>query len=288
MILLTGTTSSVGRALLNNLLNQDDNVHFRVVTRNLEIYPYASFEKVQGDPSQPESLASALRDATALFIDPRATGDAVGDLVDLARRQGVRRLVTLSEFRGDDLSVQTPCDSGDRIAEAEDAVVASGLEWVILRVGFLASDTMRMWAGQIRSGDVVRGAFAEWSAAPIHEIDIAAVVARALLTDGLLGQKLALTGPQMLTQHEMVAAIGEAIGRPLYFQEILPEDARQDMIGCGLDVGFVDALLTAQAREVGRPTTATEEVERVLGRPAKTYARWAAHHRPNFHDPALA
>jgi uncharacterized protein YbjT (DUF2867 family) len=143
--------------------------------------------------------------------------------------------------------------------------VASGLEWVILQTGFPATTTRAMWVGQLRAGDVVRGSFAEWRAAPVHEINVAAVVARALLTDGLLGQTIVLTGPHSLTQPEMVAAIAAAMGRSLRFRELPPDAAREDMIVRGFDPGFVDALLAAQAEKADRRRSSPSSRVRRLG-----------------------
>ncbi|MEU7434781.1 hypothetical protein AB0B07_28700 [Streptomyces sioyaensis] len=40
------------------------------------------------------------------------------------------------------------------------------------------------WAGQLRTGDVVRGAYGAVPMALVHEVDIAAVAVRALADDG--------------------------------------------------------------------------------------------------------
>ena len=61
-----------------------------------------------------------------------------------------------------------------------------------------------MWAPQIKAGDVVSGPYAAASTAPIVDRDISAVAVHALLTDELLGQKIPLTGPQALTNTELV------------------------------------------------------------------------------------
>ena len=82
----------------------------------------------------------------------------------------------------------------------------------------------------------------------------------------------------------MVAIIGEAIGRPLRFQEISPEAARQGMVQYGLPEPFVQALMARYATEVSQPAPVTGEVERVLGRPARTYAEWVADHATAFQN----
>jgi hypothetical protein len=46
----------------------------------------------------------------------------------------------------------------------------------------------------------------------------------------------------------------------------------------------VEALLARYARGVGQPAPVSGEVERILGRPARTYARWAADHAAAFRN----
>ena len=118
----------------------------------------ASVRVAEGDPSKPETIAPALAGATALFLHPRAVGDAAGDLVALATGElGVRRVVTLAVANvDDDLADQLSRYRGDRNKEAEDAAASSGLEGTSLRPSSFAINTLHAWADQIRAGDLVR------------------------------------------------------------------------------------------------------------------------------------
>jgi uncharacterized protein YbjT (DUF2867 family) len=69
---------------------------------------------------------------------------------------------------------------------------------------------------------------------PVHERDVAAVAVRALTGSGHDGAKHVLTGPEMLIKAEQVRAIGEAIGRPLRFEEGTAEEAREEWVAAGL------------------------------------------------------
>ena len=285
MILVTGASGTIGRPLIDVLVHEGAEV--RAVTRDPRAADLPSgVEVVEGDPSRPETIAPFLEGVTALFLHPRAVGLAAGELLALARERGVKRVVTLSATNVDDnLDEQPSRYRGDRNKEVEDAAVASGLEWVSLRASFFASNTFLAWGAQIRAGDVVRGPYASFAEAPIHERDLAAVAARALLTDALVarrGRRLELTGPQSLTHQQMVSTIGEVIGRPLRYQEIPPEVAKQGMVARGFPEPFVQALMARYAKEVGQPAPLSGEVEKALGRPARTYAQWVAYHAAAF------
>src|SRR5262249_56129399 len=95
-------------------------------------------------------------------------------------------------------------------ALVERAIEESGACWTFLRPTGFASNTL-MWAGQIRSGDVVRWPFGAAARALIDERDIAAVAVRALTGDGHEGARYSLSGPAVLTQAQQLAPPGPAI-----------------------------------------------------------------------------
>jgi len=84
----------------------------------------------------------------------------------------------------------------------------------------------------------------------------------------------------------VTGATGEAIGRPLRFQEVPPEVAKQGVVKYGLPEALESGFLTMQAGTYGQPGLATGEVEKILGRPALTFAEWAAEHAADFGGPA--
>ncbi|TDE59654.1 NAD-dependent epimerase/dehydratase family protein [Nonomuraea mesophila] len=284
MILVTGATGTIGRPLAGLLAAEG--VKVRAVTRDPDAAGLpGGVEVVAGDPGRPSTLAPALEGVSQVFLHPRAVGLAAAQVLALAKERGVRRVVVLSAINVDDPFEEQPSRvNGDRNKEVEDAAIASGLEWVSLRAGAFAVNTLLAWGGQIRAGDVVRGPYASFSEAPIHEQDLAAVGARALLSDDLVGRKLDLTGPQSLTHAELITVVGEVLGKPLRFQEIPAEAVRHAMVGQGLAEPFVVALLARYARGAGRPARVTGEVESILGRPARTWADWVTDHAGAFQN----
>ncbi|WP_067472487.1 NAD(P)H-binding protein [Actinomadura hibisca] len=288
MILVTGATGTVGRPLVDLLLAHGAKV--RAVTRapSAAALPDA-VQVVEGDPALADD---ALDEVTALLLnpralgrsaDPQAVGTAAARLLDLARDRGATRVVTLSALNVDHDAAEQPSRlRGEYNKEVEAAAVASGLAWTALRSGYYAVNTITSWAAQIRAGDVVRGAHAGSTWAPLHERDLAAVAAHALLTDDLAGRRPVLTGPRSLTQPQMVAQIGAAIGRPLRFQEVPPEAAEQGMLRSGMPEALARGFLTLQARSYLQHDLVTGEVEQILGRPGLTFAQWADEHADAF------
>jgi uncharacterized protein YbjT (DUF2867 family) len=274
-IVVTGATGNVGRPLVSELAAAGARV--RAVTRTPE---------TAGFPDGVEAVSSAadaIAGASAVFLNSRALGDSLADVVALARLGGVSKLVALSAINADDAFSRQPSRfRGDRNYEVQQLAVDSGLAWVSLRPAVFASNFVGMWSAQILAGDVVGGPYAAASAAPIVETDIAAVAAQALLTDDFVGQQIPLTGPQALTNTELVEIIGTVLGRPLRYLEVPPDVVRQRFIGLGLGAEFADAYTAMLAETVDKPALVTREVEKITGRPATTFAQWVSDHRNLF------
>ncbi|SEH03166.1 Uncharacterized conserved protein YbjT, contains NAD(P)-binding and DUF2867 domains [Nonomuraea solani] len=278
MILITGANGVVGRQVMNLLLREGTAV--AAVTRGHgEARLPEGVKAVGGDLFQPQWLEAALEGVEAIQISPRATGPGLGDLLELAVKQGVRRAVLLSAT-----TVEYPAGEARFAAQfklAEDLVTGSGLDWTVLRLADFAANALA-WAPQIKAGDVVRGAYGQALTSPIHETDIAAVAVQALRTGGHTGATYTLTGPGPLDQFEKVRLIGAAIGRELSFQELPPEQVRQGMLAQGLPEEVPARLLGSLADYAQRPGPTTGTVEDLLGRPALTFADWARDNAPAF------
>jgi uncharacterized protein YbjT (DUF2867 family) len=274
-ILVTGATGNVGRPLVAQLARAGAAV--RAVTRDPQTARFP--DGVQAVPS----AAAGLDDASAVFLNSRALGDELASVVKAARRAGVSRLVALSAINvDDDFSRQPSRFRGDRNKEAEELAVDSGLEWVSLRPTVFVSNFFGMWASQIGAGDVVAGPFARASTAPIADRDVSAVAAHALLTDELVGRRIPLTGPQALTNTELVEVIGGVLGRQLSYHEIPPKQLRKRFVAMGFPAAFADAYIAMLAATVDTPTLVTHEVEKILGRPAGSFADAVSANRDRF------
>jgi uncharacterized protein YbjT (DUF2867 family) len=276
-IVVTGATGNVGRPLVTQLV--DAGAKVRAVSRR----PQSA--GLPADVEVVESASEAVAGASAVFLNSRALGDELAAVVDQARREGVSRLVALSAINADDdFSRQPSRFRGDRNKEVEQLAVDSGLQWVSLRPSAFVTNFAGMWSAQIRAGDIVRGPYGTASSALIVESDIAEVAARALLTDDLVGQKIPLTGPQSLTNIELVEIIGLVLGRPLQYQEVPDELVRQRFVGLGFPPEFGDAYIAMLATTIDEPAVVADGVQQILGRPAQSFEQWVVEHKSIFTD----
>jgi uncharacterized protein YbjT (DUF2867 family) len=277
-IVVTGATGNVGRPLVAELAAGGARVRAVTRTPNTAGFP-EGVEVVR-------STTDALPGASAVFLNSRALGpeiEALTAVIDQARDAGVTKLVALSAINADDdFSRQPSRFRGDRNKEIEQLAVDSGLNWVSLRPTVFATNFAGMWSAQLRAGDVVAGPYADASSAPIVDSDISAVAARALLTEEFVGERIPLTGPQSFANSELVAVIGAVLDRPLQYHEIPADAVRQRFVGMGFTAEFADAYLAMQAETVDKPALVTHDVEKILGRPALTFAEFVSQRRDLF------
>ncbi|HTX97391.1 MAG TPA: NAD(P)H-binding protein [Mycobacterium sp.] len=274
-IVVTGATGNVGRPLVAELVAAGARV--RAITRRPQQAGLPPGVEVA------DSATEALAGASSVFLNSRALGPQLEQVVSECARVGVRKLVALSAINADDdFSRQPSRCRGDRNKEVEQLAVDSGLAWVSLRPSVFATNFAGMWAAQIRTGDVVNGPYAAASVAPIVETDISEVAARALLTDDFVGQRIPLTGPQAFTNSELVEVIGAVLGRPLQYREIPDVAVRQRFTSLGFSADFPDAYMAMLAATVGTPALVTHDAEKILGRPALPFAQWVSRHRDVF------
>ncbi|MEU1689457.1 NAD(P)H-binding protein [Micromonospora sp. NPDC005707] len=278
MILVTGATGNVGRRVVERLAVAGHGV--RAVTRdpsraNLP----AGVEVVAADLADPETVRPHLDGVRAVFliwpfVDPAATAQLAPRVAAALAGAGSPRVVYVS-------AASAEADPGSFWALVERAIVASGLPWTMLRPTGIATNTLG-WAEPIRAEGVVRWPYGAAARSMVHEDDIAAVAVEALTTDRHDRRTYVLTGPRTVTQAEQVRIIGKAIGREVLWEDV-PAEAVRPMLAAAMgSAAFADAALAGWAAMAETPEQVTGDVAAVLGRPARTFADWAADHAADF------
>ncbi|MEV0679283.1 NmrA family NAD(P)-binding protein [Actinosynnema sp. NPDC050436] len=272
-VLVTGATGTVGGSVVRQLVAAG--VRVRALTRDpASARLPAGVEVVGGTFTEPSSLVPALRGVRRVHLVSMA-GDGP-QVAETLARAGVERVTHLGH---DDPSKvdDDPFESWHR--QFRKAIEASGMEWTHLFPGEFMANT-REWAASVREEGVVRAPFGDWTTALVHEDDIAAIAVRALLEDGHAGRTYRPTGPEPVARRDAVRLIGEALGRPVRFEELTPDQAREhwrgvyppEVVEWFLEIG-------GQGGDLG---WVSPDVERVLGRPGLTFARWARDHAAEF------
>lgn len=278
-VLVTGARGNVGRHVLTGLL--DARIPVRASSRDPRAVRLpAAVEVVAADLTRPDTLPAALDGVHKVFL--YAEPEGVDGFVTAARAAGVQHVVLLSSA-----SAAFPPERQDnpitqRHVIPERALRESGIPWTFVRPGAFATNSIMLWGDMIRKEGVVRSAYPQAHTDPIHEKDIAAVALAALTGSGHEGQAYLLGGPESLTQRRQVELIGAALGRQLRFEELTPDQAREQM-GKLLPPFIVEMFLKYQSEQDGTPVPVHgDTVRQVTGRPAHTFAQWAADHVDDF------
>ncbi|MGP9536894.1 NAD(P)H-binding protein [Brachybacterium sp. AOP43-C2-M15] len=271
-ILVTGATGTIGRALVRALTERGQ--HVRALSRDPSTADLPTeVEVVQGDLTDPPSLAAALDGVSAVhligFDAPRGAGggDALTTapaVVEAAERAGVRRATVLH----------------NGIPGGMDAAVQhSSLEWTVLApVGFMANALW--WAEAIRTEAEVAEPRGDSRGAIVHEADVADVAATALTEAGHGGRSYVITGPEAVSTAEQVSILAEAIGQEITFRELSDEEAIERWRSWGFDDEAVEFMTWTWESPIG--ATPTDTVQRVAGGPGRTFAQWAAENAEQF------
>ncbi|MER6123560.1 NAD(P)H-binding protein [Streptomyces sp. NPDC001795] len=273
MLVVTGATGNVGRALVGALVAAGEPVTATARSISDADVPDGVRQR-RADLTDPESLRPVFADAEALFLQ---NGGAAAhllnpqDILDVAKNSGIERVVLLSS---QGVVTRSESDShGGTGRVIEDSVRQSGLDWTILRPGGFDSNAYA-WAESVRTRRTVAAPFGDVGLPTVDPADIADVAAAALRGNGHTGRIYELTGPALTTPRQRAEAIGDALGEPIRFIEQTRDEARAEMLAF-MPEPVVETTLTI----LGVPTPAEQrispDIEHVLGRAPRTFADWA-------------
>jgi uncharacterized protein YbjT (DUF2867 family) len=225
VLLLTGATGTVGRALLAPLIAAGipvrclvrdprrlgpDRVRVQIALGDLG--DHLSFRHALRGVDTVVHLASVIRDQPHGSIE-ELSGVATWRLVQAAERAGVRRFVFFSTLGA---STRSRARLMRAKAVAEGAVAASQLEHTVFAPSIIyapGDPYLRLlhrmsWLPVMPIPGSGRAAFQ-----PISAGDVAACVMAALASDAAAGARYELAGPETLTHREIVALALRSFGR---------------------------------------------------------------------------
>lgn len=266
-VLVTGATGNVGRLVVDELVARGVPVRALTVDPERAALP-EGVEVAVGSLAKPSTLPAALSGAEAVYLAPYAR--TVSRFCELAGEAGIRRVVALS---GSSVGDTHPSSSGHGFAAVEKAVDAAGFDRTFLRPGAFMINSLG-WASSVRERGEVRSVYPGATQTPIDLSDIAAVAAQVLATDGHGGRIHELSGPEGISLAEMASAIGEALGKPVPFVELTPQEQVAEWVAAGYPEGVASWLLENFEVTAREPQVPTGVVEELLRRPGVSFAEW--------------
>ena len=266
-VLVTGSTGTTGSRVTKFL--SERGVSARLATRT----PKTSGQ-VRFDWADRRTHGDALRGVSAVYlIAPMGVPDPVplvAPFLDEALRQGVRRVVQLSSSA---LPEGTP-----GLGAVHHLVRTAMPEWTVLRPSWFMQNFTgdHLVAQGVRAGEIVT-ATGDGRVAFIDADDIAAVAGHALIDDHPHNTEHILTGPEALSYADAAGILTWQTGRTVCHRSVSADDAAQRIAAHGIPDEFARALAAMDvAISGGAEDRVTDTVDRVTGRPARSFGDFAA------------
>jgi uncharacterized protein YbjT (DUF2867 family) len=284
MILVTGATGNTGAPVLGALVERNAAVRAFVHDPKKFSAP-AGVEVAAGDFRDAASLEAALAGVDHAYLVGPAGPDQVEletAFVEAAQRAGLAHLVRLSILGADQ-----PGADAVRFAAAhatmEQVVQSSGIPWTLLRANAFMQNSLRQ-------AEAIAGQSAFYSASSpaarvsfIDARDIGEAAARVLTEPGHQGQAYQLTGPEALCDDDIAARLSDVLGRTITHVQVPWEAVREPLAGMGAPEWSLDGFKElSDFYETGAAAGVSPDVERLLGRPPRIFADFAADYRAAF------
>lgn len=272
MIVVTGATGQLGRAVVQGLLARvpaDQVVASVRDPAKASSLAAAGVHVRTGDFNEPHDLDGAFAGATQVLI---VSADKLGEealrlhwnTIGAATRSGTRRILYTSHIGA---QAGSPFAPADQHAGTEADLAASGVAFTALRHGFYAESCLHMIgdglkAGELRTPD--NGPVSWTARADLAEAD-AAILAQDGHWDGITPP---LTAAQPVTMAEVAAIASDVAGRKVRHVTVSDDEWRAAKIAAGMPAIYAEMLLgTFRAARCGDFATTNRTLESLLGRP---------------------
>ncbi|CAA9246892.1 MAG: hypothetical protein AVDCRST_MAG52-1929, partial [uncultured Blastococcus sp.] len=201
------------------------------------------------------------------------------NVVDAAARAGVEHVVKLTSKASPD----SPIARQRWHAQIEQGLAASGLPHTLLRSNAYMQNTLMLAPAIAKTGSFA-SSIGAGRVGMIDSRDVAAVAA-AIAADPAdhAGQTYWLSGPELVTYAGVATVLSRLLGRTVTFRPQSREEDEAAMVRAGLPqpVAAMNALALSLFAE-GEAEWLSQDVPNLLGRPARSYERFAADHVTAF------
>ena len=280
MILLTGITGNNGGATANALLEKG--VKFRALVRDLDkaaAWADKGVELVKGDLEDPASIKAALQGIDrAVLILPNGQDQERLELsfIATAKEAGLPWIIKLSSpeaVRGTTSPIPLA-----HIA-AEDAIMASGMNWTFVRPSFFMQN-FRSSPTSCKATGKLSMPMGDGTVALTDCADAGAFIAHVLTDENSeqhYGKCYDITGPDpVMNFHDVAKIIGEVIGQEVVYDDCDPKAFQEAIRPFHRNDWHSDAVayLFAEIANGATPGIKTNTFQEIMGRPGTSFKEY--------------
>jgi uncharacterized protein YbjT (DUF2867 family) len=287
MILITGASGNVGRAVLQEVAKTG--APCRALYRSEDEARKAppGVATALADFSSKDSLRRALAGVQSVFLVCSPMPSLVeleSNVIDVCREVGVQHLVLNSAMGAADYPKSFP--SWHRAVE--DKLTASGLAFTILRPNGFMQNIVAYQAPSIRAQGAFYAAMGDARTSYLDVRDVAAAAQKALASPpDHAGKIYELNGPEAVSYAELAERISKIAQRSVRYVDIPESAQRQSMLDLGMPEWQVNALLDLQQYyKNGQGGEVTDVLPRILGRPSLTLDQFLEEFKDQFRNQA--
>jgi uncharacterized protein YbjT (DUF2867 family) len=283
MMLVTGATSAVGTAVIEELLARKIPVrafvHQPSAAEKLEAQ---GAEAVVGDMTERASAQQALQGIERVYLISPSSEQlfAIEHLwAEEARKAGIHYLIKQSEIGADPHSFSPLLQQHGR---AEDALRTSGIPSTILRTLYFMQNFGPMYAQSIRTRGMIFAPLATARISYVDARDVGAVAAHLLTDEGHQDQEYEVTGPEALSCGQLAEIFSTLMDVPVRYTAISDEEAQQALLK-RYPAWTAQAVLTLlQFYRQGGGANVTRVIEEVTAHQPCTVATYLTEHLQTF------
>jgi uncharacterized protein YbjT (DUF2867 family) len=232
-----------------------------------------------GDLAVPATIDAAMAGVSVVILVSPAIPAQELNVVASAARAGVAHVVKATSKA----SADSPIARRRGQSEIEAGLAAAGIPHTLLRSNAYMQNVL-MLAPAIAAISSFGSAAGKGRTGMVDARDVAAVAAAIAASPAPhAGKTYWLTGPELLSNYDVATLLSKLLGRIITYRELSFDENRDAMIRAGVPEPI--AQQNAQAFSLtadGDAAWVTDDVPAILGRPARSFERFAADHTAAF------
>jgi len=243
MILITGATGKTGSAAVQELSNR--NIPFRVLIRNedkLNQITDIGGEVVIGAIEDDAALNQAMEGVQkALVLLPNSEQQLFLEkkVVDAALEANVQHIVKMSSME----AVPEATSPIPKLhMQSENYIKNSGMNWTMIKPNFFMQNLLGSGKTIVEQNKFFLP-MGEGKAGMIHTKDVGTVIAKVLSEDGHEGKNYEVTGPEILSFHDVAEIFSKVLGKKVDYINVPIDEYKKTLSQFLTNQWYLDSVI---------------------------------------------